>query len=227
MRDAHQGGLGQLADAVRGRIAPFIGFCGGAQLLALLEARSERRIGSPSGEIDAVLRRNDGQRIRGFAPPSVVERSWPGETPVRQQVVFAPHDPLFADIAGPARRRSTHAFPESHFDVIRPDAFLQDAPLRRFEVLATSTFCTPHVIAASTRDRAFPDPQGRGSCAVVPEVYRSRDPGFPVIGAQFHPEQREFAIPAGGDPPESVSDPRLFLAGAYEQIVDAYLQHAR
>ena len=31
--------MGQLAAAVQDRVAPFLGFCGGAQILALLEAR--------------------------------------------------------------------------------------------------------------------------------------------------------------------------------------------
>jgi len=47
-----------------------------------------------------------------------------------------------------------------------------------------------------------------------------------VIGAQFHAEQRDFAEPAPGDPPESVADPRLFLAAAYDLIVDAHLRLA-
>jgi hypothetical protein len=56
----------------------------------------------------------------------------------------------------------------------------------------------------------------------VPEAFRSKDSGWPLIGAQFHAEQHDFASPGPDEPPESVADPRLFVAGAYEQIVDAY-----
>jgi hypothetical protein len=60
----------------------------------------------------------------------------------------------------------------------------------------------------------------------VPEAFRSRGDGWPVIGAQFHPEQRDFLEAAPGDPPESVGDPRLFVTAAYEQMVDAYVKLA-
>jgi hypothetical protein len=46
------------------------------------------------------------------------------------------------------------------------------------------------------------------------------------VGAQFHPEQRDFSSAAAEDPPESVADPRLFLAGAYEEMVDAFVRFA-
>lgn len=105
---------------------------------------------------------------------------------------------------------------------MRPDAFLPGGPLQRLELLATSAFCAPDVVAADPRDGLFPNPDGAGWCDTVPETFRSRDPAWPVIGAQFHAEQHDFATAAPDDPPESVADPRLFLAGAYEEIVDAY-----
>ena len=43
LRDARLGGMGQLAQAVRSRVTAFLGFCGGAQLLGLLEAEGARR----------------------------------------------------------------------------------------------------------------------------------------------------------------------------------------
>ncbi len=227
LRDAREGGMGQLAPAVRLRVAPFLGFCGGAQILALLEAKlgeasfveEDRRV------IDLVLRRTSGRRIRGFAPLMDVERAWPGDPhPPRAKIQFAPNDPLFADLAGPLRRSSTQAMPESHADAIRPDAFLPGGPLQRFDVLATSAFCGAGVVAAGPRDGVFQNPSGPGWCDIVPEAFRSRGPGWPIIASQFHAEQRDFATAAAGDPPESVADARLFLASAFEQIVDAYVR---
>jgi hypothetical protein len=229
LRDAHAGGMGQLGPAVRQRLAPFLGFCGGAQILGLLEAR--RGEGSSPEEdrrtIDLVLRRISGRPIRGFAPPIDVERAWPGDPhPPRAKIQFVPTDPLFVDVAGTQRRTTTQALPESHADSVRGDAFLSTAPLARFSVLATSAFCGPDVVAASARDGVFPNPSGPGWCDTVPEAFRSRDHAWPVIGAQFHAEQKDFATPGPGDPPESVADARLFLAAAYEEMVDAYVKLA-
>ncbi len=223
--DASSGGMGQLAPAVRGRVAPFLGFCGGAQILALLEARTSEAGWSDADRwlIDRVLRRTSGRPIRGFASPVDIERAWPSDPhPSRAKIRFAAQDPLFADLAGPLRRSTTQSLPESHSDVVRPDAFLPGGPLQRFEVLATSAFCAPDVVTAGPRDASFPDPAGAGWCDTEPQAFRSKDPAWPVIGAQFHPEQHDFASPAPEDPPESVADPRLFLAGAYEQMIDAY-----
>ena len=229
LREPRGGGMGQLAAAVRNRVAPFLGFCGGAQLLALLEAR--RGEGAPEDDlrlIDRVLRRTSGHRIRGFAPPADVERAWPTDPhPPRAKIQFAPNDPLFSDLAGPLRRASTQALPELHSDAIRPDAFLSGGPLDRFELLATSAFCAPDVVAAGPRDSVFPNPSGAGWCDTVPEAFRSRDHAWPVIGAQFHAEQRDFSVAAPGDPPESVADAQLFVAAALEQMVDAYVKLTR
>jgi hypothetical protein len=227
--DARLGGMGQLAPAVRHRVAPFLGFCGGAQILGLLEAK--RSDGASPDEdmrtIDQVLRRTSGHPIRGFAKPIDVERAWPSDPhPPRAKIQFVPNDPLFADLAGPLHRSTTQALPESHADALRPDAFLPGGPLERFEVLATSAFCAPDVVAASPRDGVFANPSGSGWCDTVPEAFRSRDRAWPIVGAQFHAEQKDFTVPAPGDPPESVADARLFFAAAFEQMVDAYVRLA-
>jgi hypothetical protein len=221
--------MGQLAPAVRQRVAPFMGFCGGAQILGLLEAKAGD--GSAADEdrrmIDLILRRTSGRPIRGFAPAMDVERAWPGDPhPPRARINFAVADPLFADLAGVQHRSTTEALPESHSDAVRADAFLAGAPLQRFEVVATSAFCGVDVVAASARDGVFPNPSGPGWCDTVPEAFRSRDRAWPVIGTQFHAEQKDFATPGPGDPPESVADARLFLAAAFDQIVDAYVKLA-
>ena len=228
LKDARGGGIGQLAPAVRQRVAPFLGFCGGAQILGLLEARKGD---SPTEDdrrtIDLVLRRTSGRPIRGFAPPVDVERAWPGDrSTLRAKVQYVPNDPLFADLAGPLMRSSTQALPEMHSDAVRVDAFLAGGPLQRFELLATSPFCAPDVVAASPRDGIFPNPSGPGWCDTVTQAFRSKDRAWPIIGAQFHAEQRDFTVPGPGDPPESVADPFLFVAAAFEQMVDAYVKLA-
>jgi hypothetical protein len=229
LRDARFGGMGQLAPAVHARAAPFIGFCGGAQILGLLEAK-QGDVWSPEEDlrtIDKVLRRTSGRPIRGFAPPVDVARAWPADLrAVRAKVQFEPSDRLFEDVAGPRRRSTTLALPELHSDAVRPDAFLAGGALQRFEVLATSAFCAANVVAASPRDGVFPNPSGPGWCDTVPEAFRSKDRGWPIIASQFHAEQKDFPTPGLGDPPESVADARLFVASAYEQMVDAYLKLA-
>jgi hypothetical protein len=223
LRDARRGGMGQLSQAVQERVAPFLGFCGGAQILALLESRPPDALAGQDDQhtIDAVLQRTSGHLIRGVAPLLDVARAWPGDAyPQRTRIAFDADDPLFCDLAGPRRRSATCALPEWHSDAIRPDAFTRGGPLERFDLLATSAFCAQDVVdstAGSVRD-----PNRNSRCVTIPEAFRSRDSAWPVIGAQFHPEQRAFADPAPGDPPESVADPRLFLAAAYEQMVDAY-----
>lgn len=227
LRDARFGGMGQLAPAVRVRVTPFMGFCGGAQLLGLLEAKHGEQSSAEEDRrlIDRVLRRTSGHRIRGFAPPVDVERAWPADPhPLRAKIQFLPGDPLFEDVAGPLRRTTTQALPELHSDALRPDAFLPGGLLQRFEVLATSAFCGPDVIAAGPRDSVFANPSGPGWCDTVPEAFRSRDRGWPIIASQFHAEQKDFSTAGPGDPPESVADARLFIAGAFEQMVDAYVR---
>jgi hypothetical protein len=229
LRGARANGMGQLGPAVRQRVAPFLGFCGGAQILALLEAKVGEGA-SPEDDrrtIDLVLRRTSGRPIRGFAPPIDLERAWPGDPhPPRAQIQFLANDPLFADASGAQHRATTQALPESHSDAVRADAFLAGGPLERFKVLASSPFCGPDVVAASPRDGVFPNPSGPGWCDTVPEAFQSRDPAWPVIATQFHAEQKDFAAPGLGDPPESVADARLFFAAAYEQMVDAYVKLA-
>jgi hypothetical protein len=228
LRDARLGGMGQLARVVRGRMTPFIGFCGGAQLLGLLEAEPlDHKSVDDEDLIDEVLRRATGKPIRGFAPPTECERAWPGDPRSRRATVaFDREDPLFADLAGPAGRSTTQELPLSHADAVRCEAFLPAGPLRRFEVVATSTFCGPEVVAANPVDGLSATQKGPSWCRTLPQAFRSRDRAWPIIGAQFHAEQRDFPSAAPGDPPESVADPRLFLAAAYELIVDAHLRLA-
>jgi hypothetical protein len=225
LRPSSGGGMGGLVGAVQDRVAPFLGFCGGAQILALLEAGASSY--DDQETIDRILQRINGTPIRGFAPSSDSERAWPWDPqPERADVHFDASDPLFTDLAGTQQRSSTRAFAEWHSDAVRPDAFLPDGPLRRFALVARSAFCGPDVVTTSRADGSFANPSGSGWCEVVPQVFRSRDAAWPVVGVQFHPEQRDFSTSVPPDPPESVADPRLFLAGAYEEVVNAYEQQA-
>lgn len=233
-RDA--GGMAQLAPAVQQRLAPFVGFCGGAQILALLEAR---RAGVEDGAaIDALVRRNDGRLVRGHAGASTLQRAWPGQPGPRDEIKFEPDEPLFADLAGPLRRQTTRALPEWHVDAIRPEAFRVGGPLSRMKLVATSRFCTTPALAAAAPAPAPRHPAQKAArvravamdvapterCEVVPEAFRSTDDGWPVIGTQFHPEQYDFSSAALGDPPESVADAGIFVSALFEQLVDATLR---
>ena len=223
LRDARYGGMGGLAEAVQERVAPFLGFCGGAQILALLEARAgdTTSSGVDLATIDRVLQRTRGGRVRGFAAPEDLERAWPTDPrPTHTEVRFLADDDLFADVAGPSRRSATLELPEWHADAIRADAFERGGPLERLQVVASSTFCGPTTVPDGSRGTRS------SACETIPEAFRSRDRAWPVIGAQFHAEQRDFATAAPGDPPEAVADPRLFLASAYEEFVDAYERFA-
>ena len=229
LRDAKDGGMGQLWRAVARRSVPILGYCGGAQILALLEARAHGTRTSftdtdNAALIDEVLRRTTGQSIHGVLPKDAIVRAWPGDGHPQPEVVFRADDPLFTDLAGPSHRRSTRAFPESHADVVRPAVFYPGQPLAGFEILARSVFCGKNVVDGGPRDHAFPNPDGPGRCMTVPEIWRAKGPGWPMIGTQFHAEQYDFTAPAKGDPPESVADPRLLVAAQYESIVDSYLR---
>jgi hypothetical protein len=235
LRDAQHGGMGQLHLAVKNRVAPFLGFCGGAQLLALLEAKpsDDTTLSQDVETIDRIIRRTSGRPLRTPAPNQQdIETAWPNDGRPRVEVTFNPYHPLFHDFAnlelgrGPARDRA-RSFPKRHENVVRPDAFLPNQPLASFVVVGSSQFCGPDVVAAGPRDPALPNPRGPGQCIAVPEVFRSRTGSYPIVATQFHPEQSNYSYPAPGDPPESVDDPSLFLAAVYEQMVDAYLANAR
>ena len=191
LRDARMGGIGQLAPAVRGRVAPFVGFCGGAQILGLLEAKRGEGSGPEEDRrtIDWVLRRTSGHPIRGFAPPMDVERAWPGDPhPPRAKVEFIPNDPLFTDLAGARGRSTTLDLPESHSDAIRADAFLPGGPLQRYEVVATSAFCGPDVVAASCAGRRFPNPTWpRGGATPCPRPSDPKTARGPSSARSFTP----------------------------------------
>ena len=187
LRDARVGGMGQLAPAVRQRVAPFIGFCGGAQILGLLEAR-RRDAGVARGRPAAHRPRaapherpaHPGLRAADRRRARVAERSAPAarEDPVRRRTTRSS-----PTSAGPQHRSTTQALPESHSDAVRPDAFLPGGPARsasrcsRRARSAARTSSPPARATASSRTRA-----ARAGATPCPRPSARADRGWPVIG---------------------------------------------
>ena len=178
-----------------------MGFCGGAQILGLLEAKRPDAT-SPEDDrrlIDQVLRRTSGQPIRGFAPPIDVERAWPGDPhPPRAKIAVRPERPALrgprrAAAAGRPRRRCPSRTPT-------PSGPTRFCPAGR----SRASKCWPRARSArrtssppAPRDGVFPNPSGPGLVRHRAARRSARaDGAWPVIGAQFHAEQRDFASPA-------------------------------
>jgi hypothetical protein len=222
------GGMGQLRAAVQARSAPFIGFCGGAQILALLEAM-------PAGAaddaqqlalVDQVLLRNGNRPVRGLVTRKLpYERTWWSDGPeldaTRPSISFDRGDPLF-DAAAGSQRDSSREIPTSHGDMLRLSAF--SGPLARLRVAAHSDFCRSWVVEGPEETALDPaDPSRR--CVRMPQAFRSRDPfAYPVIGFQFHPEQRDLTRLAPGSPAEARGDALNAVANAIELALLGYLR---
>ncbi len=207
-------GMGQLVDVVHGRVAPMLGFCGGAQILALLEAGG--------GDFDSVLFRNDNSPIREvIARGGVFERAWWSDPPEsdadRPTFVFDPRDPLFRFSSDGPARSTTRAFPSSHGDAVRWTAYSR---LTRLRELAHTTLCAPWVRAAG------PEPtweRGGDRCVHVSQAFRATGGPFPVVGVQFHPEQRDLSRVAPDDPDVARGDALQLMANAVDDVVVAWL----
>lgn len=204
--------MGQLEDVVRRRLAPMVGFCGGAQILALLEA---------GGDLDGVIFRNDNSLVRAVIERTgVFERAWWSDPPEsdasRPTFVFDAHDPLFRfSSEGPART-TTRAWPSSHGDAVRHSAIAR-LPLRE---LAYTELCAPWV-----RDDG-PEPtfaRGRDRCVHLPQAFRALGGPFPVVGFQFHPEQRDLRRVAPQDPDVARGDALQLMANVVDGVVVAWL----
>lgn len=226
-------GMGQLGDALRNRRAPFIGFCGGAQILALLEAgpalqARQDTLGDGSNAYDGLLLRNDNVPIRGLAVDKRrIERAWwhdpESADSMRPSIEFDSQDPLFATLGGSDKRGVTRELPSSHYDMIRASSF--STLLTKFAVSAWSWYCKPWVSATGpepTRD----DPDRPGQrCVRIPQAFHTTDPStYPVVGFQFHPEQRDLKRLASGSPPEARGDALNVFANAVDLAIDAYLR---
>jgi len=212
--------MGLLRDAISARRAPFLGFCGGAQILALLDAPEAEKL-------ESIVVRNENRTIRASLDLEPhPERAWWTDAPVsdgdRPRVWFLPSDPLF-DMGNPgARRDQTRELPISHVDMIRTTAF--DGPLRDLQIVAWSRLCARWVDPLGP-EPTWPDPRDPVSrCVDVPQAFRSRDrTGYPLIGFQFHPEQRDLTRLAPGSPNAARGDALNIFANAIDLVLDAYV----
>ncbi len=219
-------GMGRLAPAVVARSAPFLGFCGGAQALALFEAAAR----SPGAEgynlLDRVLLRNDNGPVRGIITrKEPYERAWwydkPALDELRPSIAFAPAAPL--DSLGFRGRRESRELPSSHGDMIRASAFGR-GPLARLSLVAWSHFCRPWV-RPDGPEPTWPDPRApERRCVLVPQAFASNDEGYPVVGLQFHPEQRDFKRLAPGSPPDARGDPLNVIANAVDLALESLVR---
>lgn len=225
-------GMGHLRSAVVHRVAPFVGFCGGAQILALLEARATdgtRPVprGDAAVDVDDVVQRVDNRPITGvYSESSPIERSWwfdaPATDPYRPTIEFH-SSPLFDFAPAAPVRNSSREVPLSHVDMIRPSAF--SGPLSTLEMVAESELCGPWV-DANGGEPTTPAPRtAHSTCIRIPQAFISRDTeSYPVIGFQFHPEQRDLKRLAPGSPPEARGDALNIFANTVDLILDAYLR---
>ncbi len=229
-------GLGQLAGAVRDRVAPFIGFCGGAQNLMLLAARgafgdlacTQRVCPSHQRVIDEVLARNDNQAIRGpEGNAKWDERAfWADKSqrdPDRPTVHFDPSDPLFSTLAGPSGRDTTRQLPMLHGDMVRLSAIhrLADDMI----VAAWTDYCHPWVKQDGPEPTSL-DPSHPGwRCVRIPHAFHSADRDrLPLIGFQFHPDAKDLRRLMPGAPPEARGDALNVFANAVDLVIDGYLR---
>ncbi len=209
-------GMGQLADVTRARAAPFVGFCGGAQILALLEAGWV--------PFDEVVIRNSNQPIRGLIQRAgVFERAWWSDPEradaSRPTFVGVPGEPLF-DFG--TSRRVSRQLPSSHGDMVRASAF--SSLLSGLRVAATTDLCGD-----------FVDPDGLEpirrredgvACVTVPQAFRGSTSGHALIGLQFHPEQRDLSRLAPGMPDDARGDALNVFANALDLVWDGYLRES-
>jgi hypothetical protein len=220
-------GLAHLAPALAARRAPFLGFCGGAQALALLEAASNAPGLAGYGLIDGVLLRNDNGPIRGLLTRKApYERAWwsdaPALDPARPAIAFAAHGAPFDSLAWSGRRDSRE-LPSSHGDMMRASAFGR-GPLARLGLVAWSHFCRPWV-REDGPEPTWPDPRDPARrCVLVPQAFRSEGDGYPVLGFQFHPEQRDFRRLAPGSPPDARGDALNVVANAVDLALESLVR---
>ena len=57
----------------------------------------------------------------------------------------------------------------------------------------------------------------------VPQAFRSRArDGYPLVGFQFHPEQRDFTRLAPGSPPDARGDALNLVANTVDLVLESY-----
>lgn len=213
--DSADRGMGQLATLARARAVPVVGFCGGAQILALLE--------SPDAPLDAVVIRNDNGPIRGVIrrKDGVFERAWwsdlEASDATRPSFVGAPFDPLFW-FGTP--RNVSRQLPSSHGDMLRATAF--SSLLSGLALSSTTELCESYVSPGGLEPTKL---RADGvACVTVPQAFRSRTRGQALVGFQFHPEQRDLARLAPGMPKDARGDALNVFANALDLVWDGLLE---
>mgnify|MGYP003816407233 CR=1 FL=1 len=228
--DSSERGMGALIGPVGDRVAPFVGFCGGAQILAALEAwprlEQEQEVdeADPYGGWSRLLVGNGNEPLdRIPTGKEHIELAWwldpPERDASRPVIVFEAADRLFETLAVGSGRGATRQLPSSHYAMIRASAF--DGVLSSLKMTAWSEYCHPWVMPGPEPTRR----QGDGRCVTVPQAYRSRDTGrYPVIGFQFHPEQRDLPRLAPGALAEERGDGLEVFANAIDLAVESYVR---
>jgi hypothetical protein len=106
--------------------------------------------------------------------------------------------------------------------MIRSSAFARGGPLDRFVQVASSSWCRASVAAAGP-ERSVPDPSDPSRrCVRIPQAFRSRDGGYPVVGFQFHPEQQDFGRLSPASPRDARGDALNVLANAIDLVLESY-----
>ena len=223
--------MGQLADDVRDRVAPFLGLCGGAQILGVLEALGSSTTTADVAEqalYDSLVIRNTNEPRVGIAhDKNLIERGWWYDGPEldakRPVIFFDAKDSLFETLAGSRLQFASRSFPSSHYDMLRLTSF--STRLSALRVSAWSDYCHPFV-KASGPEPTFPDPlDPRSRCVRIPQAFHSRDRDrFPIVGFQFHPEQRDLPRLAPGATGDERGDAMNAFANAVDLAVDGWLK---
>ncbi len=222
LADSPDRGMGELQALVQGRRAPFLGFCGGAQILALLDS------GAP---FDMVLARLSNDPIRGLIQiDKPYESTWwydpPSADSSRPRIFFDPRELLFSSLVSTEHPRdSSVELPSSHGDMLRPSAFSR-GEVPSLQVIAWSDFCRPWIDPHGL-EPTWPAPDGKGYCLRVPQAFRSVETvGYPVVGFQFHPEQQDLKRPGVNSPPEARGDALEILAASVDWEIERYRTEA-
>jgi hypothetical protein len=228
-------GMGQLREALERRSAPFLGLCGGAQILAVLEAARRLEESGAAGSAalsaqavyDRVLARNDNRPVRGLVErKDLYEHAWwfdpPKDDAARPTIRFDPSDRLFEGLGGAGRARSsTRELASSHGDMVRVSALAELLP--GYAIVAWSEYCRAFVDGAGP-ERTWQEASAPGArCVRIPQAFRSVDGGFPVVGLQFHPEQRDLVRLAPGSAAEARGDAMNVMANAVDLVIERFL----
>lgn len=228
--DSPDRGMGALVAPVRERVAPFLGFCGGAQILAALEAwptmseELQRDGRDPYDGWSRLFLGNGNEPVdRIPVGKEHIELAWwldaPKADASRPVIHFDASDPMFETLAAGGTRTSTRQLPSSHYAMIRASAF--EGPLSALKLTAYSEYCAPWVLEGPELTWE----QGEARCVRVPQAFRSRDDSrYPIMGYQFHPEQRDLPRLAPGAPAEERGDALNAFANGIDLAIVGYLR---